>query len=322
MSKFCFATVTDENFVVAAEVLIHSFIKFNSWFDGDIVIIQVGELLESSRNKLQNIYPVKFVTASNTLLTKLDQLQKQIPWLKNKFAHFHVFELFRLTEYDHIVYVDGDTYCCGDISNLFVSKNKIQACPDGFNFRIQLWDELGDLAPEVIENTHPYGKDIVNSFNSGVLAISKKQISQKIYNGLLGLLNSDIYQDSNFGDQMAFNIYFKDNFTPLSGKYNYMILVEEYIKGLEDITSLEARIIHFAGKIKPWYNYDANDLFKLAPQYVKYIDAWHELYQQCQNNNNSNKDNKKNIAKNVSKQRLWSRQNLAKIDSLKTQSLL
>ena len=68
MSKLCFATVTDDTFAVAAQVLVHSFVKFNSWFDGDIVVVEVGVLSQRNRQRLLNIYPVKFIQASPALL--------------------------------------------------------------------------------------------------------------------------------------------------------------------------------------------------------------------------------------------------------------
>ena len=321
MSKFCFATVTDESFAVAAQVLIHSFIKFNPWFNGDVVVVEVGTLSDQSRQRLECIYPVKFIPASSELLDKLDSLQKALPWLKNKRAHFHLFELFKLTDYDHIVYVDGDTYCNGNIQELFTSKSKLQASPDGFNLRTQLWKILGDQAPEKLATVHPYGEGISASFNSGVLALSGDLISDSTYQDLLSLLNPTLYKHSDFGDQMALNVYFKDNYEPISCRFNYMILVEEYIKGLENIISLDAKIIHFAGKIKPWYQYPREALFQLAPQYIKYIDAWQELYYECQLSFEPN-NRTQTVADKVARQRQWQKENLAKIDALKNISLL
>jgi lipopolysaccharide biosynthesis glycosyltransferase len=307
--RLCFATVTNESFAVGAEVLIHSFLNFNRWFEGDILVVEAEQLSEQTRERLNRLYPVRFANASEQLTQKIDRLEQVIPWLKKKRAHFHVFELFGMVEYDHIVYVDGDAYCCGDISNLFVQKETLQACPDGFSLRAKLWEKLGTHAPEVLPDAKPYGPDIKHSFNSGVLAMSQPVISQKTYLELISLLDPGLYENSEFGDQMALNVYFKDKYTPFSAAYNYMILVEEYIKGLENITYLDARIIHFAGKIKPWFNFDSEELFRAAPQYLKYIETWKELFYQCRF-----KDDNAFYAQRVAAQRKWSKEQLQTFD--------
>lgn len=71
MSRFCFDTVTDEEFIVAAEVLIHSFVKFNPWFEewnglyqqcrnnNKIVASNVSKQRLWSRVNLKKIYSLK-----------------------------------------------------------------------------------------------------------------------------------------------------------------------------------------------------------------------------------------------------------------------
>ncbi len=306
--RICFATVTNEAFAVAAEVLLYSFIKFNPWFDGDIVVVETGDLSADTRKRLDSIYPVRYVQGSAGLEQRMDELQQAIPWLVNKRAHFHVFELFRLSEYQHIVYVDGDTYCCGDIRELFYRDEPLLACPDAFTLRRQLWDKLGELAPEVLPEATPYGPDVNRSFNSGVMSINGPLISEQTYNSLLDVLNPQVFENSDFGDQMALNVYFKGRFDTLSARYNYMVLIEEYIKGLENITSLEARIVHFAGRIKPWFDFAYPELLEKAPHYLKFIDNWHELLHAARDQSELAR-----IAAQVAKQRAWAKQHAAEL---------
>ncbi len=306
--RICFATVTNEAFAVAAEVLLYSFIKFNPWFDGDVVVVETGDLSDQTRERLNNIYPVRFIQSSPELETRMDDLISEIPWLVNKRAHFHVFELFQLTDYQHIVYVDGDTYCCGDIRELFYREEPFLACPDAFTLRRQLWDRLADHAPEQLPEASPYGPDVGRSFNSGVMSINGELINRQTYLGLLEVLNPQVFERSDFGDQMALNVYFKGQFTSISACYNYMVLIEEYVKGLEDITSLDARIVHFAGRIKPWFEFAYPEVLEKAPHYLKFIDNWQELLRAARH-----QQDLPHIAEQVARQRAWSRKHAGEL---------
>jgi len=46
---------------------------------------------------------------------------------------------------------------------------------------------------------------------------------------------------------------------------------------VEDVSLLDARLVHFAGAIKPWNHYPAELLARRAPQFIKFIDVWREL---------------------------------------------
>lgn len=88
-----------------------------------------------------------------------------------------------------------------------------------------------------------------------------------------------------------------------------MVLVEQYIKGLEEITSLDACIVHFAGKLKPWFEIDYSELLEKAPHYLKFIDNWRELLQAARHQNNTSY-----IADQVIKQREWNKRLTSTLD--------
>ena len=76
---------------------------------------------------------------------------------------------------------------------------------------------------------------------------------------------------------MALNIHFENRFAPLDAIFNYMIFLEDYQKCLEGISFVDARLLHFAGAIKPWNDYDPRELAERAPQVIKFVDVWREL---------------------------------------------
>ena len=314
--RICLATVTDERCALAAEVLLFSFLRFNPWFQGDIVVVAAGPLSERSKQRLQALYPLRFIQASPALRQRTQALEQAIPWLRRKRAHFHVFELFALAEYQHLVYIDADAYCCGDIAELFYRQEPLLACPDAFTLRAQLWQRLGRLAPEALPQVQPYGVDVSRSFNSGVLSINAPLLGKATFEALLELLTPEVFKDAEFGDQMALNVFFRGQFSALSARYNYMVLIEEYLKGLENLTSLDARIVHFAGKLKPWFNFDIKELQNKAPHYIKYFDSWRELLCALRK-----QDDLAHIAAQVAKQRAWSRQQLPELDIDSIESL-
>ena len=86
---------------------------------------------------------------------------------------------------------------------------------------------------------------------------------------------------SKFTDQMALNIFFENRCTMLAGIYNYMIFLESYQKAWDGISFPDAKLLHFAGTIKPWNEYDLEDLLTRAPQFIKFFDVWRELLQEA-----------------------------------------
>jgi len=278
-APYCLVTISDAAFSIATEVLLYSFLKYNPWFQGDLIVIADG-LPAAHRARLARLGPVTFLPPDPHLKDKTRALSAKLPELQEVYRRFYSFEVFRLSDYRRVVYLDSDIYCAGDIAHLFTSAEPLLACPDGFTYGDRILARLAAAEGKKTVPTPRYGRPFETSFNAGVLSIGPEVLGEATYQGLLKMLDSDAWSalgPSKFTDQMALNLTFADRFAPLEGIYNYMIFLEEYQKCLENISFSDARLVHFAGSIKPWNLYDPEELLARAPQFMKFFDVWREL---------------------------------------------
>lgn len=279
--KNCLVTISDSEFCIASEVLLYSFTKYNPGFDGDVLVI-TDDPDPGFRERLAQICKVQFVTPDPRLRAAVDLLQSHEPRLAGIYRRLFSLELFRLSDYDRVVYLDSDIYCSGDISELFTRPEPLLACPDGFTLGDRIREMLS--ADDVALATERYGKAFAQSFNAGVLSIGKPLLSIDTYVNLLEVLDPDRWKSmgpSKFTDQMLLNVFFDGQFTPIHSRFNYVIFLEEYQKCMETVSLLDARLVHFAGAIKPWHHYRPEQLTNRAPQFIKFIDVWRELLEEA-----------------------------------------
>ena len=143
-------------------------------------------------------------------------------WI-NTFDKLHIFEL---TEFDKILYLDGDLYIDKNIDELFNLPN-MSAVISGKGY-VKEWVEM----------------------NSGVMVIKpEKGLADK----MLKLLKTTKFT-KDIGDQDIINAYFdwKNKELAISERYNmYYFLIDYYVNTLGyDLNDF--RVIHFIGEKKPW----------------------------------------------------------------------
>jgi len=157
---------------------------------------------------------------------------------KNAFYRFSLGEL--LPDLDKVIYLDSDTICLKDLSNLF---------------------DLNFLGKIFLARIITY-QDIKNynfTVNTGILLLNLKKMRRiKIEQNVLNLLNSG-FTDPNFHDQAIVNKFYKKYIGFLPLEYNRIIpSASDYYKkisGLYDIDSIYfqrkfASIIHYPGEPK------------------------------------------------------------------------
>lgn len=303
--SFCLATVTSENFVVGTEVVIYSFLKCNPWFDGDIVII-IDTLSESSQHRLSQLYPIKFVKRQPVAEQKIALLREKVPELR---ADLHLrllsLEILMLSSYDKVVFLDSDGLCTGDLSEMFNHRADFAAACDGFGYEDLIDPMLQDLGQAPISNPQRYGKNsLKNTFNSGSMALSQSVLTEDNYAAVTDLLTDyQIWQEfgiKGFTDQMLLNIHFQGKTERLDGRYNFMPYMESYIECVDNATVLDAKFVHFAGRIKPWFKFNWQELLERAPHYIKYLQMWLAVYQEIKY-----KDDDALKAEKIRKQLQW-----------------
>ena len=139
--KTCVATVTTDSFIVGTLVTLDSFLKNNSWFTGEIVII-CNELSAQNREYLELVYDkIIFLKVSGELLSRVDEITKVFPEFEAKQARYFSLETFRLRNYKRVLFLDSDLLFRGSIHDLYDLKNKFIACGDGafYNNRGRRW---------------------------------------------------------------------------------------------------------------------------------------------------------------------------------------
>lgn len=131
--KIAVCTVSDNNFALVTYTMLYSFLKNNSWFDGDIYVFTEG-ITDNNQIPLKHLYPnVKIVIPDLTKYEKalanfksFDNMGIYDPETHEYFLGFarywpHAlkFEAFGLEGYDRVVFLDSDILVLGSLKELF-----------------------------------------------------------------------------------------------------------------------------------------------------------------------------------------------------------
>ena len=100
-------TISDDEFGIATEVLIYSFRKFNPEFDGDIIVV-TDDLSVAHRERIARFGAVRFEAPTSRLQAAVEDLQAKEPRLQDIYRRLFSFEMFRLSGYRRLVYIDSD----------------------------------------------------------------------------------------------------------------------------------------------------------------------------------------------------------------------
>ncbi|KAK6356954.1 glycogenin glucosyltransferase, variant 2 [Orbilia javanica] len=214
MEVYCTLLLTD-GYLPGAQVLAHSLRDGGATRKLAILVTQEF-LSEATMKEIKRIYdyviPVDRITnKSHGNLLMMDRLD-----LSSAFTKIH---LWRLTQFEKIVYIDADVVALRAPEELFETKDRFAAAPDIG------WPDC---------------------FNSGVMVL-KPDLGT--YHGLLNLANRGISFDG--ADQGLLNEYFRNwsrlsfvyNVTP-SGHYQYAPAYNHYRSSIT--------MAHFIGSNKPW----------------------------------------------------------------------
>ncbi len=157
----------------------------------------------------------------------------------DKSAYYRIFMIRDLSErkdIDRILYIDVDTLILSDLSELLEAE---------LSSPLYATSEQQGQRTVVLSKTI---NDLTDYFNSGVLLVNVANSSTK---ALIeqAVENTGKKDKLIMHDQCALNIAFKDNFSALDKKYNFLVHSEHINMYLSDIC-----ILHLSGRIKPWHN--------------------------------------------------------------------
>jgi lipopolysaccharide biosynthesis glycosyltransferase len=269
LSNSCICTITNDDFVEGCITMIYSFLKNNKWFNNDIVILysdNYSPLSTKSKNKISKIYKnIKYKHIDDSIYNKLVDYSgiptKFIPPLIK-------FEIFNLTEYNKVLYIDSDALVINDIYELFIDNTDICFFPHE-SFHINSLITLEDL--------HNNRERI----NNGIILLNNNGISFNNYVNLLYNLNSyntsDIFYHGT-PDQDIMEKTFLLNINDINIKVFpnvYNEIKRKYAN--KDKLNGNEKIIHYVMK-KPW---NSNE-----PEYEFINSIWHKYHNEIINNDN------------------------------------
>lgn len=275
-SNLCIATITDDQFIFGTCVLLHSFLKHNKWFDGDIVIFH-DILSDDSVGMLTPFKNIKLIGISEELKNCLIDLTKKYPQYKNTFKRFYSMEIFRLSDYEKVLFLDSDMLVLKDVSEIFLFNSDFLACSDACEYFGEFRDRTSFLKIKV--NDPDKEKHFLKSFNSGLLLIPGKYLNREVYNDLINLIIDTKWEHLKMShtDQYIYNHYFENDISYLPSEYNVLVPKVEKILKSSGITMVDIKILHFVGN-KPWnlksnFISTQNNLTQL-----KFIQFWYKEY--------------------------------------------
>jgi lipopolysaccharide biosynthesis glycosyltransferase len=214
-----FVTVCNKEYLIGFEVLLKSLIDNNPRVINDNLpfVIITNDLnpedLVTSRKIYNNIHIKRY---DESKYSQIEELKKQ----QMAFGDYTKYEIFSLTEFKKIIFLDSDTIILGNIDYLIDFKESFGCVRELF----------------------------IDQYNTGVMVIGNEYLNPKITEDLINLTN--VYGITEHLDQDIINNYFIDVITPIPLEYNYLKIYSKQIfqnTGLPDYV----KIIHYVVK-KPW----------------------------------------------------------------------
>jgi len=251
-NKYAIVTITDDSFIQGTEVLFYTFLKYNPWFEGDLIILE-NDLSSKCKKALSYFPNLIYHSIGKELLNRIKILTFYLPHYQSIQRRFYSLEVFNLSNYQKILFLDSDMLFKGNIHTLF-SKNSsnLIVVPDYQYFLNKKREKLSYLP--IHEEKEEKTKEYLYGFNSGMMMINVKNLSPNTYFSLLKLLNPIIYKEVQTAhtDQYLLNHFFHNHTSFVSSKYNFLLHAKKAIEQKENPTFEEIILIHYSKKTKPW----------------------------------------------------------------------
>jgi lipopolysaccharide biosynthesis glycosyltransferase len=275
----------DENYITGAETMMASVLRHNPWFKGDWIVI-ADKLSQGALARLRKIHPLKFVPLDPVLARKARGAKGKDAALGHIWPAFFALQLFSFKGYKRLVYLDVDMLCLGDISSLFFKAPPFGVVHDDVSLDPWFPELRSRFAPHQSMNRWRYGRDLAQSFNSGMMTVSSRHLGPAVYKALL----ADPYFDDPrafmegeaTADQFILNRAFGDVATSVGCEYNWSIYMDELMRSAFRKTQAEARVIHYAGMVKPWLTKAGSRHRYVHPEEWHFYSAWHQVRQEME----------------------------------------
>lgn len=274
--KYCLVTITSPNFITGTLVMLHTFLKYNQWFRGDILVYST-DLNEAHKDLLRKFPNLKFIEPHQELVRRIQQVVRAHPRLAHKHMVFYSLNIFKGLGYQKYFYIDSDAFFQDSIEELMDHDHGLMCVGDRATYLGKAKDRD---TYQIAQNPDKSEKYWYRTFNAGILFIDKKITTRKVYSDLLDLVNPDNYESLHrpTTDQYLLNSYFRKSYHRLPASYNYRLGIAREVCEQEGITLDNAKIIHFTGQKNPW---NSQHVIKAVARFDLYYQAftlWNNEY--------------------------------------------
>ena len=276
----CFATAATEPFLPGAVVAISSFRRHHPDFNGDVVVIH-DDIPQHQQEDLQAVCgDICFEQMSAELRQRVDALGAAQPRLAHRLGEFLCLEAFRLGDYSKVLYYDSDVLFRASVSELFRSSALLLCRSDEAWLRGQCRD-AATFAP-----TPCRVGTLRRTFGSGFLMIDGKLLTDgRHYDALLAQVSPAAWRDriTQHTDQLVLNLQFAGRQKLVDWRYDYVVSMTAEIRALTGWRLEDARVLHFAGPVKPWMTHamlgwaEGNSAYKPLRANRQWTDAYMEF---------------------------------------------
>lgn len=245
-SREAIATVTSNDFLHGTVIALHSFLRVNSWFDGEIAVIHERLSADGQRLLKSNFPAVVLRPASASLSGALDILMDAEPSLTNRRDRFLSLDAFAIKGFDKILFFDSDTLFLDDVRDLFDRAEPLLVCPDSSTLLSLYRDRDSFLVNETPQGAFPH------TFNAGMMRIGASCLEADVHQALIGALAPENWtgHSSPFTDQRILNIHFADEASLVEARFNLLLGTPPF--PAPDALAFAA-MLHFNGPHKPWH---------------------------------------------------------------------
>lgn len=265
--KTLLVTIANNPFLPAAQVMIKSFLIHNSWFDGSIRILHSNKLSPLSEDSMKKISEVdsriEFFPVNENRYSSIDMSSA----LNERFrVSYFTLEAFKFSGYDRVLFIDADILVLGDLKSL-VERDIFTGTSNSLN----LYTKNRDCGP---------GKETPLYINGGVFSIPGKEAGPELFQQLMDIAKPGWPKC----DQDTINEWLKRTnkvYYAITNKFNCMVrAASQRFKSMDDLTKDGVRILHYAGKFKPWLLDPSSPFLQLEKPW---IDFYHENFGKLQN---------------------------------------
>ena len=250
--KICLATVLSPEFLSGALTTLHSFLKHNSWFRGDIVII-CEDLSQVQKEQISESFDrVLWMEVSELLKNRLFNLVNVIPSLRSRYKRFYSVESFAIHGYDKTIFCDCDLLFRDSIEAMVDFDGPLVCCGDASHYRGLGRNRITYQEEPLCESNRT--SILTETFNAGLMIIDSSLASPETYARLMKLLDAEKWLKIRAGqtDQLLYNLAFSGRQKLFDSSYNFLLGHPKCIFSSERRELTEAKVLHFNGPDKPW----------------------------------------------------------------------